>query len=149
MSLVRFDLGSEIDDLRREVNRIFAGFPLMTSGYSEGLSRWLPAMDTVEEGGKLNVMIDVPGMAEEDLDVEVSDNVLTIRGKREIKREQKDQRWYRFERSTGNFERSLEMPERIDPDSVHASFDKGVLTVSLPSRKPVSTGQHIQITSGT
>jgi len=148
MSLVRFDLGSEIDDLRREVNRIFAGFPLMSSSYSEGLSRWLPAMDTVEEEGQLKVMIDVPGMAEEDLDVEVSDNVLTIRGKRDIKREQKDQRWYRFERSTGTFERSLEMPERIDPSSVHASFDKGVLTISLPSRKPVSSGQHIQITRG-
>lgn len=148
MSLVRFDLGSEIDDLRREVNRIFTGFPLMTSGYGESLSRWLPAMDTVEEEGQLKVMIDVPGMAEEDLDVEVADNVLTIRGKRDIKREQKDQRWYRFERSTGTFERSLEMPERIDPSTVHASFDKGVLTISLPSRKPVSSGQHIQITRG-
>jgi HSP20 family protein len=149
MTLVRFDLGNDIDDLRREVNRIFAGFPLMTPSVGNGFSRWVPAMDTVEKDGELCISIDVPGMEEKDLDVEVVENRLTIRGKRELKRDDTSERWHRYERASGAFERTLEMPGMIDPASVKAGFDCGVLTVTLPSGKAVpSPAQHIQITSG-
>lgn len=148
MSLVRFDIGNELDDLRREVNRIFAGFPLGQPMLGNGYGRWLPAMDTVERDGELCISIDVPGMHESDLDVEVTDNVLCIRGKRDIKREEQQQRWYRYERSSGRFERTLQMADNIDPEQVHATFDRGVLTVTLPTGKPAErSGKHIQITS--
>lgn len=148
MSLVRFDIGNELDELRREVNRIFTGYPFGQSLLGDGYGRWLPAMDTVEKDGELCISIDAPGMDESDLDVEVTENVLCIRGKRDIKRESQQQRWYRYERSSGHFERTLELPERIDPATVHATFDRGVLTVTLPSGKPtLSAGSHIAITS--
>lgn len=154
MSLVRFDVSHEIEDLRREVNRVFAGLPMMAPGslfgaaLGNGFTRWLPAMDTVQENGKLSVTLDLPGMTEKDVDVEVEGDILTIRGSREIKREKQGQEWYRHERFSGEFERSLHLPEGIDPDRVAAKFDRGVLTVTVPVPKKVVTGsRHIAITT--
>lgn len=150
MSLVRFNVGSEVDDLRREVNRIFAGFPHLPIFEPEnGISRWMPSMDTVEEKGKLKIMVDLPGVDEKDVDVEVEGDMLTIRGTRNIERDDKGQQWYRYERSYGSFERCLQMPEGIDAGKVKASFDKGVLTVELPTPKKVAAAsKHIEITTG-
>lgn len=148
MSLVRFDVSSEVDDLRREVNRMFAGFPhLPFFGQENGMSRWMPPMDTVEEKGKLKIMLDLPGVDEKDVDVEVDGDMLTIRGTRKIEREDTGQQWYRYERSSGSFERCLQMPDGIDAAKVKATFDKGVLTVELPTAKKVAAAsKHIAIT---
>jgi HSP20 family protein len=106
-------------------------------------------MDTMQENGTLYISMDLPGLAEKDIDVQVVGDVLTISGKREIKREKKGQRWHRYERSTGQFERSIQLPENIDPSTVKAEFDKGVLAVSVPVPKRGETGvKHVAITSG-
>lgn len=147
MSLVRFDLPQEMDDLRREVNRIFSTMPILGVPFSG--DRWIPALDTVRHNGKLLVTVDLPGLSEKDIDVEVHDDQLFIRGTRHIEREKDGQDWYRLERATGEFERCLQMPEGIDPGKVKASFDKGVLTVTVPVPKRVMPeGRHIEITSG-
>lgn len=134
MSLVRFDLGGELDELRREVNQIFSTMPPMSSLLPSGVTgqRFVPAMDTCERDGMLHVSMDLPGMDRDDIDVEVHDNVLTIRGSRHIDRESHGDTWYRYERSTGSFERSLQLPQPIDPGQVDAQFDKGELTITVP-----------------
>lgn len=147
MALVRFGFGSDIDDMRREVNRVFSGMP--TLGFDlepAGFERWYPAMDAVEEGDEVKVVLDVPGMREQDIDVQVDGDVLTISGSRQIERAGGDRRWRRFERATGSFERSLQMPGPIDADKVRATFVDGVLTVRLPSSEPqVEPARHIAI----
>ena len=96
-------------------------------------------MDLVEEGDHYALRADLPGVSENDVKVELEDNVLTISGERRSEHEDKKEGYYRIERASGAFSRSLTLPEGIDPDGVQASFEKGVLEVHIPKpeqRKP-------------
>jgi HSP20 family protein len=96
-------------------------------------------MDLVEEGDQYVLRADLPGLSEDDVKVELEDNVLTISGERKSEHEDRDAGYYRIERATGAFSRSLTLPEGIDPDGIQASFDRGVLEVRVPKpeeRKP-------------
>lgn len=106
---------------------------------SAARQRWMPAMDLVEADDHFVLKADLPGMAEEDVSIEVRDNALTISGERKAEHEKRERGWYRVERSFGSFSRSLSLPDGIDPDAIAASFDRGVLTVAIPKpeqRKP-------------
>ena len=101
--------------------------------------RWIPAMDLVEADDHFVLKADLPGLAEEDVAIEVRDNALTISGERKAEHERRERGWYRVERSFGRFARSLSLPEGVDPDAISASFDRGVLSVTIPKpeqRKP-------------
>jgi HSP20 family protein len=101
--------------------------------------RWVPAMDLVEADDHFLLRADLPGLGEDDVAIEIRDNTLTISGERQAEHEQRERGWYRLERQTGSFSRSLSLPEGVDPDAVAASFDKGVLEVHIPKpeqRKP-------------
>jgi HSP20 family protein len=101
--------------------------------------RWVPAMDLVEADDHFLLRADLPGLGEEDVSIELRDNALTISGERKSENETRERGWYRVERATGKFSRSLSLPEGIDPDAVTASFDKGVLEVRIPkpeAKKP-------------
>ena len=103
------------------------------------VQRWVPAMDLVEADDHFVLKADLPGLAEDDVAIEVQDNVLTISGSREAEHERKEQGWYRLERSYGSFSRSLTLPDGVDADKVEAKFDRGVLQVTIPKpeeRKP-------------
>jgi len=101
--------------------------------------RWVPAMDLVEADDHFLLKADLPGLSEEDVAIEIRDNALTISGERKSEFEKRERGWYRVERATGRFSRSLSLPDGIDPDSVRAEFDRGVLEVWIPKpeqRKP-------------
>ncbi len=100
---------------------------------------WTPAMDLVEAEDHFLLRADLPGLREEDVNIEVRDNTLRISGERKAEHEQRERGWYRVERSFGRFSRSLSLPEGVDADSVTAEFDKGVLHIRIPKpeeRKP-------------
>jgi HSP20 family protein len=92
-------------------------------------------MDLVETKDDFVLRADLPGIGEDDVSIEVENNVLSIAGERKTEHEERHEGYYRIERATGSFSRSLSLPEGIDPDSVSATFDNGVLTVRIP--KPV------------
>ncbi|HEX8073785.1 MAG TPA: Hsp20/alpha crystallin family protein [Thermoleophilaceae bacterium] len=118
-----------------EVNRLFN--TLFDEGQNQ--QRWIPAMDLVESEDHFVLKADLPGLGEDDVAIEIRDNTLTISGERRSEFEQKERGWYRVERSTGRFSRSLALPEGVDADAVTAGFDKGVLEVRIPKpeqRKP-------------
>ena len=101
--------------------------------------RWVPAMDLVEADDHFVLKADLPGLSEADVSIEVRDNALTISGERKAEHERRERGWYRVERSFGSFSRSLSLPEGIDADAITASFDRGVLSVTIPKpeqRKP-------------
>lgn len=140
MALVRWDPVREIDSLQGEMNRLFSSFFDMptTRGKGNGgttARRWIPAMDLVETGEHLVLRADLPGVAEGDVSIELENNVLTVAGERKAEHEEKHEGYYRLERATGAFSRSLTLPEGIEPDAVAATFDNGVLEVRIP--KPV------------
>jgi HSP20 family protein len=119
----------------REVDRLFDAF-----FGSEGESRrWVPPMDMWEAGDDYVLKADLPGVAEDDVSIEVEDGTLTISGQRSAEERGEGQGWYRYERSAGTFTRSLSLPEGVDPDGIVAEFDRGVLEVRIPKpeqRKP-------------
>jgi HSP20 family protein len=120
----------------QEVNRLFNNlFDLSESG----AQRWVPAMDLMEADDHFVLKADLPGLAEDDVAIEIQDNTLTISGERRAEHEERERGWYRVERSFGRFSRSLSLPEGVDPDAVKAEFDNGVLEVRIPKpeeRKP-------------
>ena len=137
MALVRWDPVRELDTLQGEMNRLFSTFfdtPTGRSGGGNGggARRWIPAMDLMETEEHFVLKADLPGMSESDVNIEVENNVLTVSGERKTEHEDKQQGYYRLERATGSFARSLTLPEGIDPDAVTAAFDNGVLEVRIP-----------------
>jgi HSP20 family protein len=124
------------------MNRLFNTFfegPAPASGGTATARRWIPAMDLVETEDDFVLRADLPGLDENDVNIELEDNVLTISGQRKGEHEDRKEGYYRVERSSGSFSRSLTLPEGVDPEKVTARFDKGVLEVRIPKpeqRKP-------------
>jgi HSP20 family protein len=139
MALVRWNPARELDTLQGEMNRLFSTFfdtPTTAAGANGITRRWIPAMDLVETGEHFVVKADLPGMTESDISVEVENNVLTIAGERKTEHEAGAEGYYRIERATGAFSRSLTLPDGIDAEAVTARFDGGVLEIRVP--KPVN-----------
>ena len=140
MALIRWEPARELQSVQQELNRLFGTFfDWPTAAGNGGSRRWIPAMDLVEEGDHYVLRADLPGVSEDDVKVELEDSVLTISGERTSEHEQRKEGYYRVERASGAFSRSLALPEGIDPDSIQARFEKGVLEVRVPKpeeRKP-------------
>jgi HSP20 family protein len=123
----------------RDLNSLFSSiFDTPTGSVSAG-RRWLPAMDLVETDDHFVLRADLPGLAEDDVDVTLENDVLTVSGQRKAETETREKGYYRVERASGSFRRSLSLPEGVDPDAIEANFDKGVLEVRIPKpeqRKP-------------
>ena len=148
MALVRWDPVGELDGLQSDMNRLFDSFFQGRTANGAGSRRWIPAMDLVETEDHLVLRADLPGMDEDDLDIEIKDGVLTVSGVRKAEHEDKREGFYRVERAFGSFSRSLSLPDGINADQVSANFDRGVLEVKIP--KPEQTKPHrVQIGSGT
>ncbi len=135
MTLIRWEPIGELNTIQNEMNRLFNTFfdqPASTGrGPGEG-SRWIPAMDLVETGDHYILRADLPGLSEEDVDVQMHDNVLTISGERKAEHETRQEGYHRLERAFGGFSRSLSLPDGVDPDGVQAHFHRGVLEVRIP-----------------
>jgi HSP20 family protein len=127
----------------REIDRVFDAF----FGQTDQARRWVPPMDLVEAEDHFILKADLPGLTESDVNIEVQDGTLTISGERKAEHTQREKGWYRIERSFGGFNRSLTLPDGVNPDGIQASFDHGVLEVRIPKpeeRKP----RRISISAG-
>ena len=120
----------------QEVNRLFNTLFDASDAASQS---WVPSMDLTEAEDHFVLKADLPGVGEDDVNIEVQDNSLTISGERREEHEQRERGWYRVERQFGRFSRSLTLPEGVDAEGIAAEFDRGVLTVRIPKpeeRKP-------------
>jgi HSP20 family protein len=147
MALVRWDPIRELDSLQGDMNRLFDRFFEGRAG--NGTSRrWIPAMDLVETDDSLVLRGDLPGMTEDDVDIEIKDNILTVSGERKSESEQSGEGYHRVERAFGSFSRSLTLPQGVDAGRVEAKFENGVLEVRIP--KPAEAKPtRVQIGKGT
>jgi HSP20 family protein len=125
MAVVRWDPWSELASLQRDVSGIRAGDQRLYAG--------IPPIDAYRTADGLVVNVELPGMHKEDVDVSVQDGVLTVSGERKAETTVNDEDWVRTERTFGSFERSFTLPEGTDPDGISASFDSGVLTLTVPA----------------
>ena len=130
MAVVRWDPTRELESFQTDMNRLFDG--IFRSSDGNGIRRWIPATDLREDGDSLMLRIDLPGMSESEVDVEINDNVLSVSGERKSDYERGDGHIYRSERTFGQFTRSFALPDGIDADAVTGNFDKGVLELRIP-----------------
>jgi HSP20 family protein len=139
MTIVRWEPLRELGALQTEMNRLFNTVFDSPGGNGGTLRRWMPAMDLLETGDHFVLRADLPGMSEEDVNIELEDSTLTISGERKTEHESSEEGFYRVERASGSFQRSLTLPKGVDPEAVTARFDRGVLEVRIPKpeeRKP-------------
>jgi len=135
MALIRWEPVAELNTIQNEMNRLFNNFfdqPAQATRGNNTTRRWLPAMDLVETPDHYLLRADLPGLSDADVTVQFEANVLTISGERRIEHEDQPQGYYRLERGFGSFSRSLTLPDGVDPESINAHFDRGVLEVSIP-----------------
>jgi HSP20 family protein len=138
MALIRWEPASELQSIQQEVNRVFGSFFDNQAG-ANGVRRWVPPMDLVEEGEHYVLRVDLPGVSENNVKIEIEDNVLSVSGERSSERERRGEGYRRFERAMGSFSRTLTLPEGVDAERVEAHFENGVLEVRVPKpeeRKP-------------
>jgi HSP20 family protein len=95
-------------------------------------AEWSPQIDVKEQDGRLLVRADLPGMSRDNINVEVTDDTLTIRGERKAETKEEREGYFYSERSYGSFHRAIPIPEGVDPSKVTAEFHNGVLEVVLP-----------------
>jgi HSP20 family protein len=130
-----------MSDLQRRINRMFDD-SIYRSGDEEqnlAVSNWNPVVDIYEKGDWIVVQAELPGVAKEDITIDVKDRVLTLRGERKLDREIKEDSYYRRERAYGRFARSFTVPAGVNPDSIKAEFKDGLLNVHIP--KPLEQKQ--------
>lgn len=132
-----FGRGSGTDmfsSLHREIDRVFQDFGRngMPSLGDFGRNAMAMKVNVAEHENVLEVTAELPGCAPEDIDVQLKDGVLTIKGEKKVEKDEKQKDYHVMERSYGMFERSFTLPAEVDGSKVDAQFDKGVLKVTLP-----------------
>ena len=151
MALIRWEPVAELNAIQSEMNRLFNGLfdqPEQATRRDQTTRRWVPAMDLVETGDHYLLRADLPGLSQEDINIELDSNVLTVSGERRIEYQQDELGLSRLERGSGSFARSLTLPEGVDPGAIEANFDRGVLEIRIP--KPEQRRPHkVTIAVGT
>lgn len=132
---------SDLDEVANRLNRVFTARDF---GDVEGAT-WVPAVNVEETPEELLLTAELPGLRREDVELEIENNVLTIRGRKEETREEKGERRYHvWERRAGSFQRSFSLPRTVDGDKIAATFENGVLHVRMP-KAPEAKGKKIEI----
>ena len=143
-TLVRWEPFRELAALQNEMSRFMNG---LVEGNGRTTQSWVPAVDVWETDDEVVYAFDLPGIPEDKINVEFEDGALTVSADRERKVEQKDDRFYRFERRYGTFSRTIGVPQGVTEDSINADYHDGVLEVHV--KKPEQPKpRRIQVGSG-
>src|ERR1700689_3325168 len=121
--------------LQDQVNRLFEdSFTRDRSNHAD-LDTWAPAVDIYETANELVVKADLPDLRDEDIDVRVANNTLTIRGERKFEKDVKEENYLRIERAYGSFMRSFSLPNTVSSENIRADYRNGVLTLHMAKRE--------------
>ncbi|WP_158622214.1 Hsp20/alpha crystallin family protein [Corallococcus sp. CA047B] len=120
----------------------------LRSGGDVEFGTWSPQVDVVERDGNLLVRADLPGMKQEDIQVEVREDLLILEGERNFEQEEEQEGIWRMERDFGSFQRVVPLPEGIDTESIQARFEDGVLEVSMKLPQARALGRRIEVKGG-
>lgn len=131
--ITRFEPFRDLFNLQGQVNRLFQDFgrgsdELMTTG------TFVPPVDIYEDEHSISLRLEVPGVQENDIDIRLENNTLTVRGQRNFEKEEKEENFHRIERRYGAFSRSFTLPNTVDSEKVEANYENGVLKIKLAKR---------------
>lgn len=133
----------DIWQLHREMDRLFdetfkgLGWPSLRTFSKQGEASlaFTPKLDVASAEKEYTITLEAPGLEEKDIQLDLQDHTLFIRGEKRQENEEKDKHFYRIERSYGQFQRVLELPQDVDTDAIQAKMNKGVLTLTLPRKE--------------
>ncbi len=133
----------DVAGLQKRLNAIFNDFV----GPDTSSASFVPAVDVYEDPEKLVLKLEIPGVKQDDLDIRLENQTLVIRGERKFESNEKAENFHRIERRFGSFVRSFTLPQTVDPESVTATMDAGVLTISL-AKKAEAQPKQIKVQMG-
>jgi len=143
MGIVRWDPFQDLISLQERMNRLFEQTLDRSRGEREGMvaATWAPAVDIYETPDSIVLQAELPGLSKEDIDIQVRDNVLTLKGERRSEKEVKEGNYLRVERAYGGFQRAFTLPAAVQADKIRAVFKDGVLDVSIPKAEEAKPKQ--------
>jgi HSP20 family protein len=147
MAITRYTYANpwrELDHLTNRLSRMFDG----ANGTAMANGTWTPAVSVEETENELVLTAELPGLKPEDVDIQLENNVLTIRGQKQEERKEEDEqrRIHVWERSWGTFARSFTLPRTVKGDDISAHFEDGLLRVRMP-KAPEARSRRIQVTA--
>lgn len=150
MAIVRWDPFGEMMTMQRDMSRLFSslGVPLFTGRGGDGERvGWMPTVDVLRKGDDLQIRAELPGLTADDVDISLTDDVLTIKGERTEDTEVNEGDYIRKESSYGSFERQIMVPQGTKPEDIHAQYKDGVVTVTVPgaAREIAPETKHISL----
>jgi HSP20 family protein len=139
---------STMQDRMNRMNRLFRE-AYSPEGPEEALTTtsFAPPVDIYEDEHTITLKLEVPGIDQEDIDVRIESNTLTVHGERKIEKEEKEENFRRIERQYGSFTRSFTLPNTVDTGQVNAHYDKGLLKIRL-AKKAEAKPKQIKVTVG-
>ena len=151
-----FSGGDPFMSLHREMNRLFddvyrGGTSDQGTQSGGALGNFVQTnMNVSETENEYRVTVEVPGVSEDDIDVRLENDILTIRGEKKLERSEggENENYHFVERSYGSFQRSMRLPTQVDPERVNASCENGVLTITLPKAQQQERARRIELKRG-
>jgi HSP20 family protein len=139
-----------------EMDRLLGDFSLgaFAPGFGGALAdlktpTWLPQVEVFERDGKFTIRVDLPGLTKDDIDVDLTNDTVVIRGERQHEREENEEGYYRSERSYGSFYRAIPLPSSVNAEQANATFHDGVLEITIPASELQQQSRRIEIGEGT
>ncbi|WP_418640944.1 Hsp20/alpha crystallin family protein [Sulfurimonas sp. ST-27] len=117
------------------INEFFNALETQNSEEPREVFDFVPAVNTREGDDAYYIELDLPGIKKEDVEISVDKNILTIKGKREVKKEEEKEDYYRIESAYGTFSRSFTLPEKVDSENIRATGENGVVEITIPKLK--------------
>jgi len=117
------------------INEFFNVLETQNSEEPREVFDFIPAVNTREGDDAYYIELDLPGIKKEDVEISVDKNILTIKGKREVKKEEEKEDYYRIESAYGTFSRSFTLPEKVDSENIRATGENGVVEITIPKLK--------------
>jgi HSP20 family protein len=150
MAITRWDPFRDVLTLQNRMNSLFQEFGRQGEGNDMlTTASFVPPVDIYEDEHRIVLKLEVPGMKESDLDIQLENNVLTVKGERKFEKEEKEENFHRIERRYGSFYRSFTVPNTVNPEGVKANYEAGVLRLELEKRAEAKPKQiKVQIGSG-
>ena len=139
--VTRWDPFRELNALQHRMNRLFE--EQYGGGREESLTAgaFVPPVDIYEDEHSIQLKLEVPGVNQNELDIRVENNTLTVSGERKFEKEEKEENFHRVERRYGSFTRSFTLPNTVNTDDIHANYENGVLKIRLAKRQEAKPKQ--------
>jgi HSP20 family protein len=137
----RWAITADFKNLQSQLNRFLEPFGRVAPDEDLVSGTWVPPVDVAETQEKILVRVEVPGMKQEDIQIEFENGLLTLKGERKLAKEENGLTYHRVERAYGNFNRTFTLPRTVDPEKISASYRDGILEIEVPKKEEAKPKQ--------